>query len=99
MKTKTKRTSVKQYCGNLGIVQLLLKEVLEQLSEELAKEMVDAIKGGGEAALIMRENSRGRGYVISFTVVPVPGTIASFNLAGGGKLNPKSFVVHDGGQA
>jgi hypothetical protein len=84
---KAKRT-VKQYDGALGRVQLLLKEVLQQLPEEAAKKMIDTINEGGEAALILRENSRGIGHKVAFRV-----------WLKARKVRPKAFLVGKGGEA
>jgi hypothetical protein len=56
----------KRLPGNLGRLQMLLKEVLQQISEESADQLVTAIEHGGEAQLTIRENSRGRGYKCAF---------------------------------
>jgi hypothetical protein len=98
MKEKIKRRNLKKLEGDLSRVQMLLKEVMQQMTEEMAAEIIHAIRSGGEAGLILRENSRGIGYKIAFTVVPTEGKIVGFNLAHR-VMNTKAFAVEKGGEA
>jgi hypothetical protein len=91
-KEKIKLNRVSKLTGDLSRVQMLFKEVLQQLPEETAKKMIDAIRSGGEVQLTLRENSRGRGYKVAFTVVPIGGTRPA-------KMRPKWFMVEKGGAA
>jgi hypothetical protein len=59
--------------GDLGRLQMLLKEVLQQMPEEAAEQLVAAVEHGGEAQLTIRENSRGRGYKCAFDWIAMPG--------------------------
>jgi hypothetical protein len=63
----------KRLSGDLGRVQILLKEVLQQMPQHMAKQIMDAVENGGEARITLRENSRGRGYKCAFSVLALRG--------------------------
>jgi hypothetical protein len=66
-KSKVKlNPTYKQLPGDLGTVQILLKEVLQQTPPEYAEKLADAIRAGKELHLSIMENSRGRGYKCAF---------------------------------
>jgi hypothetical protein len=63
----------KRLSGELGRVQILLKEVLQQMPQHMAEQIINAVDNGGEARITLRENSRGRGYKCAFSVLAIPG--------------------------
>jgi hypothetical protein len=96
MKGKIKLNPVsKKLPGELGRVQMLLKEVLQQMPEHMAERVMNGVDNGGEAHTTLRENSRGRGYKVAFTVTAMPGQPQLDN-----RIKKNSFIVRgEGGNA
>jgi hypothetical protein len=73
MMPKTKLNPVsKRLPGNLGRVQIMLKEVLQRISSELADQLMECIEQGGTMHLSIRESPSGRSYKCDFSAEAVP---------------------------
>ncbi|MGA7293209.1 MAG: hypothetical protein WBW53_12585 [Terriglobales bacterium] len=60
-----------------GILKILFKEILEQITPDEAEHFTKAYREGKEIGLRIRENSRGIGYKTAFHLFVEPGRAIS----------------------